>query len=36
MSFCAMVEAPLDDWYVEGQIAEKSAVDIVRALNGEV
>lgn len=30
-----MVNASLNDWYIEGEIAEKSAIDIVRALNGE-
>lgn len=30
-----MVDAALDEWYIEGQIAEHSAVKIQRALNGE-
>ena len=30
-----MVDASLDDWYIEGQIAEHSALKIVKALNGD-
>lgn len=30
-----MVNASLDDWYIDGEIAEHSAMKIVKALNGE-